>query len=663
MGAVQRGRHILIALLLVFFVMMPQVQAAGLESPDELEAFFDGVLTLQLREYNVPGAAVALVKDNEIIFSKGYGFADLENRIPMDPETSLHRPGSNSKILVWTAVMQLVEQGVLDLYTDINTYLDFSIPSKIDGREAPPITLHHLMTHSAGFEDEVIELFVSKPELMHPLSEYVKTHLPARVFQPGSVMAYSNYGTTLAAYIVELQSGQSFSDYARQHILIPLGMDSSTFEQPLPASFSAQMSQGYRYENGRFIRGGFEYVQSYPAGALTSTVHDMVLLIMAQLNRGMPVQLPAAEDAEAEGEAAPESAEGEGETEAADTEVRILQEKTAELMQSQQFAAHPEIPGMTYGFIEANYNGHRVLSHGGDTLLFSTGLYFLPEENVGLYVVYNSSVTDRARAWLLQAFMDRYFPRSELEQSLVPSEPRPITAGTESNYTGTFHSSRSNFTGVESVLRLAQPMYLSVDDEGYLNITAYGKTSRYGEIAPNLFQELNGPEKIAISFDEGKVTRIHFAGPSTWLRSAWYDSPGFITTLLAVSFLFMAVTMLGWIRGVFQPQPRRRPFVAPKVLGVLFFLLLITVAVLFADIISTTHPDFGIPTVVLEPSSTLNAALILTKILMGLAGLMLLTCVYLLATAKGSRRQRLHFILFTLSSLSVAFVLYQIHLF
>ena len=115
MGAVQRGRHILIALLLVFFVMMPQVQAAGLESPDELEAFFDGVLTLQLREYNVPGAAVALVKDNEIIFSKGYGFADLENRIPMDPETSLHRPGSNSKILVWTAVMQLVEQGVLDL--------------------------------------------------------------------------------------------------------------------------------------------------------------------------------------------------------------------------------------------------------------------------------------------------------------------------------------------------------------------------------------------------------------------------------------------------------------------------------------------------------------------------------------------------------------------
>lgn len=144
------------------------------------------------------------------------------------------------------------------------------------------------MTHTAGFEDEVIELFVSKPELMHPLSEYVKTHLPARVFQPGSVMAYSNYGTTLAAYIVELQSGQSFSDYARQHILIPLGMDSSTFEQPLPASFSAQMSQGYRYENGRFIRGGFEYVQSYPAGALTSTVHDMVLLIMAQLNRGCP---------------------------------------------------------------------------------------------------------------------------------------------------------------------------------------------------------------------------------------------------------------------------------------------------------------------------------------------------------------------------------------
>ena len=202
MEKIHKGRLFLTWFVLAFFMIIPQVYAANLESPEELEAFFDGVLAMQLRDYNIPGATVALVKDDIIVFSKGYGFANLEKLIPMDPATTLHRPGSNSKILVWTAVMQLVEQGRLDLYTDINAYLDFSIPSKVAGREAPPITLHHLMTHSAGFEDQVIELFVSGPEFVDPLGQYVKDYLPARVFQPGSVMAYSNYGTTLSAYIV-----------------------------------------------------------------------------------------------------------------------------------------------------------------------------------------------------------------------------------------------------------------------------------------------------------------------------------------------------------------------------------------------------------------------------------------------------------------------------
>ena len=659
MEKIHRRSLFLTWFVLAFFVIIPQVCAADLESPEELEAFFDGALAIQLKNYNIPGATVALVKEDEIVFSKGYGFANLEEQIPMNPETTLHRPGSNSKILVWTAVMQLVEQGRLDLYTDINTYLDFSIPSKVAGREAPPITLHHLMTHSAGFEDQIIELFVSDPELVDPLDQYVKDHLPARVFQPGSVMAYSNYGTTLAAYIVELVSGQAFSSYAKEHILDPLGMDSSTFDQPLPPHLGAQMSEGYRYEAAKYIPSGFEYVQSYPAGALTSTTHDMALLMIAHLNLGVPSQQVRI-DADEEGEVGDEAGDDES-TEEGTSDSRILQENSARLMQTQQLSGHPEIPGMTYGFIEADYNGHRVLSHGGDTLLFTTGLYFLPEENIGLYVVYNSAVGDSARLSLFQGFMDRYFP--ETEQTTPQAKPATINAGIAGNYSGVFHSSRSNFTGVESILRLVQPMYLNVDEDGYVNVTAYGATTRYGEVAPNLFQELNGSGKMAFAFDDGKVTKIHFAGPNTWLRTAWYQTPRFVVSLLGVSVLFMVGTILGWIRSIFRPQSRRRSFVAPKVLGVLFFLFLITVIILFVDVIGTIHPAFGIPTVALEPSSTLNAALILTKILMGLAGLMLLTTIYLVIAAKGSRLQRLYYALFTLSSLSVVVVLYQMHLF
>ena len=659
MGRIIQGRLVVTCLLLALLIIIPQVDAAFLGSPEELEAFFDGALAIQMREYNLPGATVALVQDGSIVFSKGYGMADLDKQIPMDPETTLHRPGSNSKILVWTAVMQLVEEGRLDLYADINTYLDFPIPSKIGGREAPPITLHHLLTHTAGFEEKVMELFVSTSEQMQPLGIYVQEHLPNRVFQPGSVMAYSNYGTTLAAYIVELVSGQSFSEYAREQILEPLGMHSSTFEQPLPAHLAAQMSEGYRFEDGRFVPGGFEYVQSYPAGALSSTTHDMARLILAHLDLAQPSQF--VEDLEGTGEAevATEAEEGEVEEEANIPVSAILSQETAQTMQKQQFSGHPEIPGMTYGFIEANYNGHRVLSHGGDTLLFTTGLYFLPEENVGFYVAYNSALGESARRALFQGFMDRYFPAENMEKPVF----RAIASGTEANYQGTFHSARSNFTSVESVLRLLQPMYLKVDPQGYLNVQINGTTTRYAEIAPNLFQELNGTDKMAISFDDGKVTKIFFGGPNTWLRTPWHQNPKFLLSLLVVSVLIMLVTILGWIRSIFRPQVRRSSFVAPKVLGVLFFLLFVTIMILLVDVVSTLHPTLGVPTIALEPSTTLNAALILTKILVGLTGLILLTLIYLIFTRRGNRLQRLYYTLFALSSLSVIAVLYQIHLF
>ena len=640
-------------LFLVFFVMIPQVHAANLESRQELEAFFDGALGMQLTNYRIPGATVAVVNDGEIVFSKGYGYADLDRQIPMDPEATLHRAGSNSKILVWTAVMQLVEQGRLDLYTDINTYLDFSIPSKVARQEAPPITLHHLLTHTAGFEETVIALFVSGPAQMRPLGEYLKDHVPARVFQPGSIMAYSNYGTALAAYIVELVSGQAFDAYAKEHILRPAQMTSSTFGQPLPSELAARMSEGYRSEGAKFVSGGFEYVQAYPTGALTSTTHDMARLIMTHLNLGLPPEPEEVEEV-TEGETTQDEKTDQ------ETEVgRILQEETALLMQTQQFSGHPEIPGMTYGFLEANYNGHRVLSHGGDTLLFTTGLYFLPEQKVGIYVVYNTAVGDSGRRTLFEGFMDRYFPDANLE----PATPRPVTLGTEKNYSGVFHSARSNFTGVESFLRALQPMDISVGKDGFVAINAYGTTNLYGEIAPNLFQELSGSEKVAFSFDDGQVTRIHFTGPNTWLRTPWHQTPSFFLTLLVISVLIMLVTILGWIRGLFRTHRRRRTFTTPKVIGVLFVLLFVTVVVLLSDAIRTTHPTLGIPLVALEPSPTLNAGLFFTKILMGLAALMLLTTIYVIATAKGSCWQRLYYTIFTLSGLSVTLVLWQMNLF
>lgn len=627
---VRKNKWIVLASIVTFLLIMaPPILGASLDDLDELEAFFDGVFVMQQEQYRVPGIAVAVVKDGQLLFTKGYGFADLENSLPTDPYTTLHRTGSNSKILVWTAVMQLVEQGQLNLYTDISSYLDFPIPTKTaDGKEVLPITLHHLMTHTAGFEDVNTQLLVTKAEAIQPLGQYVRDNLPGRVSPPGSVMGYSNYGTSLAAYIVELVSGQAFASYVQEHILAPLEMTMSTFDQPLPPDLASLMSQGYYYKGGKYTPAEFEYLQAYPAGALTSTVADMANLIIAQLQLG------------------------------AFKEARILQEETALLMQTQQFTGHTELPGMTYGFIESDYNGYRVLSHGGDTFFFHTGLYFLPEEQVGLYVTYNSMDSAPARWPFFKSFMDRFFP----DQS-EGVDPRPINLGTENNYRGVFHQARSNYTMPEAWVRFLQNITLDVDQDGYLLLQANGELTRYGEVSTGLFQEVGGKALMALSFQDGQVSELHFPGPFTFLPTPWYQTTIFIGALLGTSILFMVLVLIGWIKQLFKSNRKPHSFVFPKVLGLLVILVCITTIVVFVDAVLDFHPEVGIPLMFFESSLTLRAVLLLTKLLVGLGVFLILTALYLWITRSGSLWQRVYYTLLTLSVGSVMWVLWQINFF
>lgn len=189
-------------------------------TPEDVAAFFDGFVPLQIEQANIAGAVIAVVKDGTLVFAKGYGFADKAKKIPISPEKTLFRAGSISKLFIWKAVMQQVEQGKLDLDRDVNDYLDFKIPPIFD----KPITLRDIMTHIAGFEESIKDLIVNSSEELQPLSQYLQSHMPSRVFSPGSVPAYSNYATTMAAYIVERVSGQNFNDYVEEHIFKPLDM-------------------------------------------------------------------------------------------------------------------------------------------------------------------------------------------------------------------------------------------------------------------------------------------------------------------------------------------------------------------------------------------------------------------------------------------------------
>jgi len=251
----------------------PPVPGQAASGPHEMtaadvEAFLDGLVPLQIKEDDVAGVTISVVKDGKLLFAKGYGYADVEKKKPVSPQETLFRPGSISKLFTWTAVMQLFEQGKLDLDRDVNEYLDYKIPDAF----GKPITLKNIMTHTPGFEEQIKDLFLTdstKPNL----GQYLKTHIPARIYPPGTVPAYSNYATTVAGYIVERISGKPFDEYVAENILKPLNMTRSTFTQPLPSELAPLMSSGYRL--GSAEAGPFEVINAFPAGSLSSSATDM----------------------------------------------------------------------------------------------------------------------------------------------------------------------------------------------------------------------------------------------------------------------------------------------------------------------------------------------------------------------------------------------------
>src|SRR3954447_2694991 len=348
------------------------VASAQLTASD-VEAFLDGIVPLQLAREDIAGATVAIVKDGKVLFTKGYGYADVGSKKPVSPEETMFRPGSISKLFTWTSVMQLVEQGKLDLDRDVNEYLDFKIPDAF----GKPITLKNLLTHTPGFEEQIKDLITNKVE-KPDLGNYLKTHIPDRIYAPGTVPAYSNYGAALAGYIVERVSGEPFDDYLQHHIFTPLGMAHSSFAQPLPAPLAGMMSQGYKQASQP--AGKFELVSVAPAGSLSSTGSDMARFMIAHLANGAP----------------------------------LLDPKTATLMHAPANQPIAGLPAMALGFYHEDRNGVTIIGHGGDTTMFHSDLHLFLDKGVGLFISMNSTgrmgAAQPLRGRLFAEFTDRYFP-------------------------------------------------------------------------------------------------------------------------------------------------------------------------------------------------------------------------------------------------------------
>ncbi|MBI3404596.1 MAG: serine hydrolase [Acidobacteria bacterium] len=490
---------------------IPSKPVAQLNNTAELEAFLDGTMGAHMLAQEIPAAVVAVVKDGKLIFSKGYGYADREKRTPVDPARTLFRPGSISKLFTWTAVMQLQERGLLDLDADVNKYLkDFQIPSTYP----QPITMKHLMTHTPGFEDGGLGfLFVRNEGKIVPLGKSLAAHIPMRVRPPGTYSSYSNFGTALAGLIVANLSGMAFEEYVEKNILIPLGMEHSTFREPLPPTIAGDMAVGYKDDGGVYKKEGFEFVANFaPAGALSASAEDMARFMIAHLQNGRF------------------------------GEARILQEATAQKMHSQIYTLDPRLPGMAYGFYETKLNGQHIIGHGGDTQWFHSNLALLPEHNVGIYVSYVTH-GGRARMELLKGFLDRYFPGTADQSSTEPADSKERNK----RFAGEFCTTRHNWSTLEKLTAVGGSASVSVTKENTIRVDGLSsRPAQFAQTGPLLFQQVDGWNTLAFKEnDRGEITHM-FLGALPFMpfyRVPWYERKSVSSLIVGLS-VFLCLTSL-----------------------------------------------------------------------------------------------------------------------
>ena len=601
----------------------PGAPTASVEpSPDlsdrqALETFIDEMMAAHLDDQNIAGAVIAIVRDGEVYFTEGYGYADLEAQRPVDPTRTLFRVGSLAKLFAGTAVLQLVERGELDLDVDVNGYLStFQIPATFP----QTITLRHLLTHSAGFEERVIGYNPYPPDgRIVPLAQSLPESMPARVRPPGEVASYCNWSVTLAGHIVEEVSGLDFAEYVERHIFGPLDMARSTFREPLPALLADDLAVGYAYEDGRFVAQPFEFISDHgPAGALSSTADDMARFMIAHLQQGRF------------------------------GDARILGEDTIALMHRRHFAHHPGLPGIALSFGEMNRDGRRLLAHSGATFSFHANLGLLPDDGVGSFVAYNGMGS--AGDDILMAFLDRYFPRPE-PAAVAPPADFDDRSG---RYAGSYRNNRLAFTRLEKAMRFDE-LTVHVTDRNTLFLGDLLSDTEnpdegveFVEIEPNLFRETDGDRMIAFAEDEqGRITHLLTGAVSSFQRVAWYETVHVLVLVAALSSIIFVIAGLTGAWVLLRPK-RASPSGHPWPGGahpVLFGLCAVNAlfAIVFATMVSTNADPFHYP-------AGIDALLALPVLSVGLTAAAAVYVLLAWIRRRGTRWARLRYTGLTLLS-------------
>ncbi|MEU0056383.1 serine hydrolase domain-containing protein [Streptomyces sp. NPDC006334] len=583
--------------------------------PAGLTGAVDALVRKQLADYRIPGASVVVVEHGRPVLTKGYGVADAASGTPVDPRRTGFFLASDAKLFTAVAVLQQVERGRLDLSADVNRYLTtFKVKDTYPGH---PVTVRDLLTHTAGFDNNIIGRAATRPEDVRPLGESLAAHQPRRVRPPGEVASYDNYGVALAGYLVETVTGTPFATYLDRAVLRPLGMTRTSFAQPHPPAIAADLARGHRPEGGHQRVQDGQYGDWSPTGAgAVTTAADMGRLLGALLDGGGPV----------------------------------LNRRSADALMKRQFGNDDRLPGLGYILEERERDGMRMLVKDGDLPGFHGNLALLPDRDAAVYVVYDGDGENGVAAYAGQEVVDRFADHF----GTAAAARRSVSKADVTPYEGEYRSTRTSASELTRVSALIGSVRVSAGEGATLTTTGLSRNPEVTErhwvqLSPGLFQERGGQDRIA--FRDGRLSVASDASV-TYERLPWYLSPALHQRVLLGSLGFLALTVLAL--PVLALVRRRSPGApagarAAKLLLWTSGALIIAATVCF--MLLSADPNALNRTIIVGDSPLLTAVPALTGVALATTGAMVV-CAFLAWRRRWWRvTGRVHYTCSTLAAL------------
>ena len=480
---------ILCRLLVMLLILSVTTTSVNAQETNDVSFGLDHMVNSLVGAGNAKGSVLSIVRDGQIELCKGYGYADEYNNIPADGEKTAFRIGSVSKTFVAVAAQILNQEGVLDLHSDISDYLEPDFPSLLY-----PVTMHQLLTHTAGFEDMVTGIAVVNVSDTEPLAISVRKYLPEQVFKPGEVVSYSNYGIALAAYVVERVSNNDFAEFCQQEIFMPLNMNRTTFSYMHDTVY---VSKPYLPDGSETLE---PYMNLYPEGSAVSTAEDMAKYIQWLLNR---------------------------------QDNRVLHPNYKEELFTRQFTMCEELEGVGYTWNRKERNNKIYYNKKGETLNFYTRIVLYPQQKTGIFLSFNTYLPEQKINSVIQEATNILYGEEEQLGSYNYDTKANI------NINGWYVNNWSSYNTPERLLRYLIPgkmLHIKEKDNRY---------SINGEELTLIGEDTYTSPKGILKFQKGEgKTIIATESAITFTRVSYWQSKGIQLTIPLIFFIFTLICLL-----------------------------------------------------------------------------------------------------------------------